>query len=585
MKEKKKSFILTYVWKYKWHYIFGILTLYAVDYLNLFIPQFTGEITDGLSTHTLDMNGVIRLIVLILLVGASLAFGRFLWRICLFGAARKIEYELRNDMFAKLETLSLRYFNENKTGDLMTRFTNDLQAVRNLLGPAIISAFDAVVMTILVIYKMMTYVNVKLTLVACIPMVFIAIGGYFFGEEVERRFTRKQRAFASLSDMVQESVSGARVIKAFAQESEELDAFGKVNDTNRKENLNVVKLQAIVMPLLDVIVGVSYVIAIIYGGKLAVTGEITLGRFIAFNSYLGSLVWPMIAMGDAITSFSQGQAAIGRLREVFDQKPDIFDDENALDINELNGKIELSHLTFSYGENLPKALDDISVTVEQGQTLAILGRTGSGKTTLVNLLERLYDVEDGMIQFDGHSIRQIPLQTLHENIAYVPQDNFLFSDTLENNIAFGMNDASHEDVIKACEAACVHDNIIDFPEGYETMVGERGVTLSGGQKQRCSIARALLKNSPILILDDSLSAVDTDTEERILENLKRLRENKTTIIIAHRISTVANADHVLVLDNGKLAEYGTPDELMELNGIYRNMFEKQQLEKQLESEA
>lgn len=585
MKEKKKSFILTYVWKYKWHYIFGILTLYAVDYLNLFIPQFTGEITDGLSTHTLDMNGVIRLIVLILLVGASLAFGRFLWRICLFGTARKIEYELRNDMFAKLETLSLRYFNENKTGDLMTRFTNDLQAVRNLLGPAIISAFDAVVMTILVIYKMMTYVNVKLTLVACIPMVFIAIGGYFFGEEVERRFTRKQRAFASLSDMVQESVSGARVIKAFAQESEELDAFGKVNDTNRKENLNVVKLQAIVMPLLDVIVGVSYVIAIIYGGKLAVTGEITLGRFIAFNSYLGSLVWPMIAMGDAITSFSQGQAAIGRLREVFDQKPDIFDDENALDINELNGKIELSHLTFSYGENLPKALDDISVTVEQGQTLAILGRTGSGKTTLVNLLERLYDVEDGMIQFDGHSIRQIPLQTLHENIAYVPQDNFLFSDTLENNIAFGMNDASHEDVIKACEAACVHDNIIDFPEGYETMVGERGVTLSGGQKQRCSIARALLKNSPILILDDSLSAVDTDTEERILENLKRLRENKTTIIIAHRISTVANADHVLVLDNGKLAEYGTPDELMELNGIYRNMFEKQQLEKQLESEA
>ncbi|MBR3840034.1 MAG: ABC transporter ATP-binding protein [Erysipelotrichales bacterium] len=585
MKEKKKSFILTYVWRYKWNYILGIITLYAVDYLNLFIPQFTGEITDGLRSHSLDINGVVELIFSIILVGAGLAIGRFFWRIFIFGAARKIEYELRNDMFAKLETLSLRYFNENKTGDLMTRFTNDLQAIRNLLGPAIISAFDAIVLTILVIYKMMTYVDVKLTLIACVPMIIIAVGGYYFGEEIERRFGRKQKAFADLSDMVQESISGARVIKAFAQESEELDAFGKVNDKNRKENLNVVKLYAVVMPLLDVIVGVSYVIAIIYGGKLAVTGEITLGRFIAFNTYLGSLVWPMIAMGDSITSFSQGQAAIKRIKQVFDEEPDIFDGEDILDIKELKGEIELSHLTFSYSPDLPKALDDVSVKVKQGSTLAILGRTGAGKTTLVNLLERLYDVEDGMIKIDGYSIRQIPLRTLRENIAYVPQDNFLFSDTLQKNIAFGLVTATLDDVIKACEAACVHDNIIDFPEGYETMVGERGVTLSGGQKQRSSIARALLKNSPILILDDSLSAVDTDTEERILENLKELRKDKTTIIIAHRISTVVNADHVLVLENGKLAEYGTPDELMALDGIYRNMYEKQQLEKQLESEV
>ena len=585
MKEKKKSFILSYVWRYKWNYILGIITLYAVDYLNLFIPQFTGEITDGLRSHSLDMNGVVHLISSIILVGLGLAVGRFFWRIFIFGAARKIEYELRNDMFAKLETLSLRYFNENKTGDLMTRFTNDLQAIRNLLGPAIISAFDAIVLTILVIYKMMTYVDVKLTLIACVPMIIIAVGGYYFGEEIERRFGRKQKAFADLSDMVQESISGARVIKAFAQESEELDAFGKVNDKNRKENLNVVKLYAVVMPLLDVIVGVSYVIAIIYGGKLAVTGEITLGRFIAFNTYLGSLVWPMIAMGDSITSFSQGQAAIKRIKEVFDENPDIFDSEDVVDIKELKGEIELSNLTFSYSPELPNALEDVSVKVKQGYTLAILGRTGAGKTTLVNLLERLYDVEDGMIKIDGYSIRQIPLKTLRENIAYVPQDNFLFSDTLQKNIAFGLTTATLEDVIKACEAACVHDNIIDFPEGYETMVGERGVTLSGGQKQRSSIARALLKNSPILILDDSLSAVDTDTEERILENLKELRKDKTTIIIAHRISTVVNADHVLVLENGKLAEYGTPEELMVLGGIYRNMYEKQQLEKQLESEV
>ena len=583
--DKNKHFLLSYCWKYRWQYVIGIAVLYLVDKFALYVPQYTGEIIDGLRNHTLQMSGVVHFIGYILLVGAGLAFGRFLWRIMIFGSARKVEYEIRNDMFEHLETLSLRYFNENKTGDLMSRFTNDLQSVRQLVGPAIISAFDAIVMTILVVYKMMTYVNVKLTLLACIPMLFIAFGGYYFGNEFEKRFTKKQEAFASLSDMVQESVSGARVIKAFAQESEEADAFAKVNDHNRKSVLNVVKLNATVWPLLEVIVGISYVISIVYGGRLAVTGQISLGKFISFNSYLGSLVWPMIAMGDSITSFSQGIASANRLKQIFNEVPDILDDSNVEDVKELNGQVSLHNLTFKYGDDLPNALENVSIDIAKGSMFAILGRTGAGKTTLVNLLERLYDVEDGMITFDGHSIRKIPLKVLRENISYVPQDNFLFSDSLKNNIAFGMENATMEDIIRACEDACVHDNIIDFPEGYETIVGERGVTLSGGQKQRSSIARALLKNAPILILDDSLSAVDTDTEERILENLGRLRAGKTTIIIAHRISTVALCDHVLVLEDGKMAEYGTPEELMEKQGIYFTMYEKQQLEKQLESEA
>ena len=579
----KKSFIWQYLYRYKWRYLLGIITLLVVDYANLYIPQFTGEIIDGLTNGTLDLGGVVRFIIGILLVGFTLMVGRFLWRVCIFGSARKIESEIRDEMFKKLETLSPRFYNENKTGDLMAHFINDLQALRMSIGPAVISSFDAIVMSILVIYKMISHVNLKLTLLACIPMVFIAVGGYYFGEEFEKRFGLKQKAFADLSDKVQESISGERVIKAFVQEENELESFKKINELNKKQNLEVVKLHAVVEPLLTLIIGISYAITIVYGGSLAIRGDITLGRFVAFNQYIGMLVWPMIAMGDSITSFSQGRAAITRIREIFDEVSDIQECEDILDIHELKGDIELNKLTFQYKENLPMALQDVDLKIKQGETLGILGRTGSGKTMLISLLLRLYNVPRGMIKIDGVDLEKIPLATLRQQIAVVPQDNFLFSDLLKNNIAFGESDMSQEMIEEACKAACVHDNIIEFPDGYNTQVGERGVTLSGGQKQRSSIARALLKDAPILIMDDSLSAVDTDTEEKILNNLKKLRANKTTIIIAHRISTLSQADHILVLEAGKRAEYGTHDELMELNGIYRDMFEKQQLEMQLES--
>lgn len=583
---KELKFIGRYVKRYGLQYILGIAALFAVDMVNVYIPQFTGEITDGLEAQTLGMDGVMSLVRRILLFGAVIAVGRFCWRFFIIGPSRAIERDLRNDMFGHLEKLSMRYFNEHKTGDLMAHFTNDLNAVRNLLGMTVITSFDASVMLVLVLARMMRYVSVKLTLIAVIPMLLIMIGDYVYGKLMHRRFMEKQEAFSSLTDQVQETVSGIRVIKAFVQERKELAAFSKMNEFNKEKNMGVVRIQALFMPLLDLVVGVSGLLTLLYGGYLAIAGEITVGQFVAFNQYISMLVWPMLAAGECITFVSQGMASLKRIIVIFDEKPEIVNGDRVKPIDGLKGELDLNHLTFSYPDQkeLP-VLEDIRVHVEKGSTLAIIGRTGSGKTTLANLLLRLYNTESDMICIDGHPLCEIPLEVLRRDIAYVPQDNFLFSDTLENNIAFGAETKEREAIYRAARDACIHSNIMDFPNGYETVVGERGVTLSGGQKQRSSIARALLKDSPILILDDALSAVDTDTEEQILENLRKNRRGKTTLIIAHRISTIQNADHILVLDEGRAAEYGTHEELMALGGIYRSIYDKQQLEKQLNEEG
>lgn len=579
------KFIFTYIKRHKWHYLAGIATLFAVDFLNLLIPKFTGTITDGLTGHTMDMQGVTAVLVQILAVGAMLAAGRFLWRYFLFGSARQIQYELRNEMFGHLEQMSVEYYNEHKTGDLMSRFINDLNAVRMAIGPAVISAFDATVMAVMVIAQMMYYVNVKLTLLAIIPMFFIAVGELYYGGLMEKRFREKQEAFSELTDQVQESISGVRVIKAFVQERAEQKAFAKANAFAMEKNLKVVKLQAVVMPLLDVVIGVSSLLTLLYGGYLALTGEISLGRFVAFNQYIAMLVWPMLAAGESITMLSQGLASIRRIQEVFEEKPEIFDRDGVEVPERIRGEISFRNLTFMHSGHSEPTLKNISLEVPAGTTLAIVGRTGNGKSTLVNLLLHLYNTKNGMIFIDGRDINSIPLKTLRENIAYVPQDNFLFSDTLKHNIAFGVETENMELITRATRAACIHENIVTFPDGYETIVGERGVTLSGGQKQRSSIARALLKESPILILDDALSAVDTDTEEQILRNLKKNREGKTTLIIAHRISTIQSADIILVLEDGEAAECGSHQELIALGGIYKGMYDKQQLEAQLEKEG
>ena len=545
MEKQKKFSLKNYLYEYKWWYVFGIAILLCVDLANIYIPQFIGDIIDGLTNETLTKAGIPMMLMKILIAGLIMMFGRFGWRYCIFGASRKIEYRLRNDMFGHLETLSARYFNEHKTGDLMAHFTNDLEAVRVAVGMAVITTFDAAVMSIMVIIKMIIYVDLRLTVLAFVPMILVAIGCYFFGVQMKKRQTARQK------------------------------------------NLAVVKLRSLFGPLLDLITGISLLLTLIIGGKMVINGTVSVGQFVAFNSYIGMLVWPMIACGDCINTFSQASAGYKRIKDIFDEKPDIIDKVKEKDGEHLTGDIELKNLTFQYPDGDTPVLKNVSVHIKPGEMLAVLGRTGSGKSTLADLLLRVYDCEKGMLLMDGRPIDEIPLHVLHRDVAYVPQENFMFSDTLEENIAFGLEDRIfdhpklRDNIKEAAEAACIHSNIIDFPEGYQTLVGERGVTLSGGQKQRSSIARALLKNAPVLIMDDSLSAVDTDTEEQILENLIRLRKGKTTIIIAHRVSTLQKADHIAVLTEGELTEYGTHDELIREGGFYAKIYEKQQLEQEL----
>lgn len=572
------QFICQYIRRHRLQYVLGILTLFFVDYANIFIPKLTGVITDGLTAHSMDWGDVKRNLLYLFLLGLSLAVGRFFWRYFLFGASRSIEKELRNDMFAHLEKMDVEYYNEHKTGDLMTRFTSDLNAIRMAIGPAVISVFDASVMTFMVIFQMMYYVSVKLTLLTLIPMLLILFGEIYYGKIIRPRFTARQEAVSDLTDYVQESFSGIRVIKAFVREKSQRYHFLKENTNTMEKNLSIAKIQCFIIPLLDVVIGLSSLITLIYGGYLALLGDITLGRFVAFNQYINMLVWPMLACGDSVNMFSQGAASIHRVQEIFDSKPEVADTDKTEPVDEIKGEITFNHLSFIHRGHSEPTLEDINLHVPAGTTLAIIGRTGNGKSTLVNLLLHLYNTKPGMLLIDGKDINTIPLKTLRENIGYVPQDNFLFSDTLKSNIAFGAEDEDMGAITSATRAACIHENIVQFPDGYETIVGERGVTLSGGQKQRSSIARALMKNAPILILDDALSAVDTDTEEHILHNLKKNRAGKTTILIAHRISTIQNADIIMVLENGTAAEIGNHASLMEQHGIYYDMFEKQQLE-------
>ena len=573
MNDKKYS-LRPYLLAYKWHYAIGIFVLLAVDLANLYIPQFIGEIIDGITAGKLDMAGVGGIIFKILITGLIIMAGRFGWRYFIIGASRGIEYRLRDDMFSHMETLSARYYNSHKTGDLMAYFTNDLQAVRMGTGMAVITVFDAVIMTVMVLVKMVVYVDLK------------------------------------LNNTLQENLVAIRVVKAFAQEEEDFKQFEKACENSREKNLAVVKLRAVFGPTLDAVIGISVIVTLLAGGRMVLDGQVSIGQFVAFNSYIDMLVWPMIAAGDCINTFSQAAAAWGRIRTIFEEKPDIVDmvpPENVIENDgmagrnadnlaegiydkiQIHGDIQLSHLTFAYPDGTKPVLSDVSIHVKRGEMLGILGRTGSGKSSLADLLLRVYDCENGMILLDGRPITDYPLAVLHRDISYVPQENFLFSDTLEENIAFGLEDriadnpAILDAVKQAAKDACIHDNIMGFPDEYKTMVGERGVTLSGGQKQRSSIARALLKDSAILILDDSLSAVDTDTEEQILENLMETRQGKTTIVIAHRISTLQKADHVAVLSDGKLTEYGTPEELLEFGGFYADISHKQQLESELGS--
>lgn len=581
----KSPYVLGFIKKYKLSYIIGIAFLVLIDYLQTIIPMNIGRVIDGLEKNNITLNGIQRELIIIIALALVIIIGRIMWRLLIFGAARKIERDIRDDLFAHLEKLSQRYFNNHKTGEIMAYVTNDLESVRQAMGMGTMMIFDVATLLFFTLYNMATRINVPLTIAAVIPLIFIALVTAKIGPQLFRRFADRQEAFSKISDFVQEDLSGIKVVKAFVQQQEEILAFEKVSKNYFKVNMNLMKLHAAMNPFMSGIAGIAMAVALSYGGYITVNGVISIGNFVTFLQFLGMLVWPMMAIGMAVNVMTMGSASLKRIESVLKEEVEIKDSDNAKNPENFEGSIKFNNLSYKYPDTDTYALENISFEIKKGETLGIVGRTGSGKTTLVNLLLRLYNVDKNSIFVSGTDIMELPLKALRENIGYVPQDNFLFSETIKNNIDFSDGSLSMETVEKFADFACVHDNIVEFKEGYETIVGERGVTLSGGQKQRVSIARALIKDPEILILDDSVSAVDTDTEEKILNNLRKQRAGKTNIIIAHRISTIQQANHIIVIDEGKLIEQGTHEQLIAKNGLYNSLYQKQLLEKMIDEEA
>ena len=567
--------------KYKWKYILGIFVLLFVDGLQLITPKILGYVTDSINTHKLSMKEIYFYAFLIILIAIFIAVFRYVWRMLIVGSSRDLEFWLRNKLFAHLEKLSLNYFYHHKTGDLMAHATNDINAVRMAFGIGVVMMTDAIFLTSSTIIIMIVSIDIKFTLLALTPFPFVAFIVMFFGKLIQKRFKNVQEAFSNLTDKAQESFSGIRVIKSFVQEESEIINFAKSNDANLRANMHLVKIWGAMFPLVLFLSALSFVITLYYGGTLVIDKVITLGQLVSFIAYLELLTWPMMAIGYVINVLQRGIASITRLNEILDTEPEIKDNDNTLDIDDFEETIEFNNLSFTYpGAKVP-ALSDINIKLEKGKTLAVIGKTGSGKSTLANLLLRLYNVEDGSILIGGYDINRIPLSVLRRKIGYVPQDNFLFSCTIRENIAFADENLPFEKIEEAAKITSVYDDIMSFPEKFDTLLGERGVTLSGGQKQRVSIARAIAKNPGIMIFDDCLSAVDTKTEEKILGNLKEVTRDRTSIIIAHRISTVKHADEIIVLDEGRITERGTHDELVALGGYYSRIYHKQLLEEKI----
>jgi len=455
-----------YYKKYFLRFLIGALALVVVDLAQIRVPIIIGNITDKIVSGNITESLLIDRAIYLVFIGLAIAFGRFVWRNLIFGTSRNIEYHLRNDIFNHLEKLSVRYFNEHKTGDLMAHVTNDINAVRMAVGPGLLMVVDALVLVVIVFYNMITKVDLKLTLIAIIPFPLIILQGFIISKFMKQRFREKQEAFANMTDLVQESFSGIRVIKAFVQESREIKAFAKSNKNNFDKNIKLAKLGAAIDPIIRVVVGISLVLTIVYGGRLTITGEISLGELVAFIDFLGMLVWPMMAIGMVLNVIAQGKASLDRIQKILDEKPDVYDNKDVLDIKDVKGAIKIENLSFKYPNSKEYALKDININIKVGETLGIIGRTGAGKTTLVNLLLRLYNVKNGEIKIDENDLMRIPLKVLRKSIGYVPQDNFLFSDTISRNISFGLEEVVIDKVVENAKKATIHDNIVEFKHGY-----------------------------------------------------------------------------------------------------------------------
>ena len=572
---KGKQLLVDFVKAHKRSYIAGIIILIATSFIAMTIPKIIGIITDGLNKKNMLPAQIYRYVLLMLAIVVTIFILKYIWRYFLIGNCRSLECYLRDNLFKHLQTLPLSFYSNNRTGDLVAYAINDVQAVRMTFGFGSIQILDGAAASIISIIFMANTINPVLTVMALAPVpiaVFIMVK---VGRLIRGRFKKVQEAFASISDKVQESISGIRVIKAFAQEEEEVESFIKFSQQRVDTQMKLTGVSALLGPCAQICFGISFLFFIVYGSKLVTGGSITLGDYVAFNTYMMAIMGPVMNISRIIDVWQRGIASYKRLKVLFETPPGSGLNSEECDICDINGSLEIKNLNFTYPGTGKRALKNINLLIEKGNTLGILGKTGSGKTTLVNLLLRLYDVNEGHIFIDGKDINGLPVDVLRECIGYVPQDNFLFSTTIRNNIEFFRSIYSDYEIEQAARLSGVYDNIVSFPDGFDTVVGERGVTLSGGQKQRISIARALVKNPSILILDDSLSAVDTKTEEEILGNIKRLLENRTGIIISHRVSTVRHADEIIFMDGGRITERGTHEQLMELMGNYYKLYKSQ----------
>ena len=567
--------------------LLGLLALLMVDYIQLLIPQFYRLVINGVNLGQVVVNGqtlpftkevLLQHICLPMIwIVVLMVIGRFLWRICFFGSAVRVAANLRERMFDHSRQLSQQYYQVNKVGNLMSLYTNDIDTIQECFGDGILMFFDALVLGLMALYKMWR-MDYRLTLLALIPALIMFGIGTVMGTAMTKRWEERQQAFSDLSDFAQENFSGIAVIKAFVKELKELMAFRKLNKQNEEINVIYTKIATLLEVLVTLFVESVICVILGYGGYLVYQGRFNAGQLVEYIGYFEAIVWPIMAISMLIEKTSRGKASLNRITELLDAPIDVADRPGVQELQNPQGSVEFRHLTFRYPDGEYDVLQDISFTIHPGESVGIVGKTGAGKTALVDLLLRTYNVPDGTLFVDGKDVNTLSIHSVRAACAYVPQDNFLFSDTIAHNIGFGVDDASPEMIDHAASLADVRDNIVDFKDGYETILGERGVTVSGGQKQRISIARALLKDAPILILDDSVSAVDTSTEKIILDNLKSSRANKTTLLIAHRISTVERLDKIIFLDDGKIEAVGPHDELYTSCPKYRRMVDLQRLE-------
>jgi ATP-binding cassette, subfamily B, multidrug efflux pump len=568
--------LLPYVKRYRRGYLAGTACVFLTNGIWILFPLVLGHAAQALESGVTSRK-LLQYSGMLLAIALFKGIFQLLTRWIVIGISRDIEFDLRNDLFAHLEKLSYAYYQRHRTGDIMARATNDLSAVRNLLGPAIMYTANTLVLTAGALAFMIS-ISPRLTFYTFLPLPVASILIQYFGRRIHDRFERIQAMFSEISARAQENFSGARLIRAYVQEEAEIEAFERENNEYIRRSLRLVRLMGMLWPTLEFMLGCAVVLVLWLGGREVLSNRITVGQFVSFSTYMMQLTWPVIALGYVINLFQRGTASLGRLNEIILQKPEIEDESRAQD-REIEGEIEFRGLNFSYDG--AQVLHDVNLRIPAGGSLAIVGPTGSGKTTLVSLIPRIYDAQPDMVLIDGRPIREYSLASLRRSIGFVPQETFLFSARLHENIALGADSATPESIRNAAQAANIAEDIESFPEGYETLVGERGITLSGGQKQRTAIARALIRSPRILILDDALSSVDTQTEDKILNHLREVMQGRTTIFISHRVSTVRNADRIAVLHGGRIVELGTHEELLARNGYYSDLYNKQLLEEEL----